>query len=84
VLGKIRDIRTPLLVIQGDRDGIVPESMARRVYEAASEPKRFYLIRGGDHNATYLVAGDAYWREWREFIEGLPPGGAGGSLRRGD
>lgn len=68
-LSKIGNIRVPLLLFQGDRDTIVPEKMARRLFEQANEPKVYYRIAGAGHNDTFHVGGPAYWRQWREFID---------------
>jgi hypothetical protein len=73
-LAKIGKAHTPLLILQGDRDRIVPEAMARQLFAAANEPKRFYLIKGADHNDTYDVGGQAYWGEWRRFLRGVATG----------
>ena len=70
-LAQIPLVKAPLLVFQGDRDSIVPESMARRLFDAANEPKRFHLIHGADHNDTYEWGGEAYWDAWRGFISSL-------------
>lgn len=43
-------VRSPVLVIAGALDRVVPPDHSRRLYEAASEPKRFVLIPDGDHN----------------------------------
>jgi len=68
-LSKITSLSSPLLIFQGDRDTIVPEKMARSLFEKAREPKRFYLIRGADHNDTYDVGGKEYWQVWKGFLE---------------
>src|SRR5262249_16306185 len=47
---KIGRYRGPLLQVHGDADTIVPISLARRLFEAANEPKRLVVIPGGDHN----------------------------------
>ncbi|PLX83832.1 MAG: hypothetical protein C0617_09900 [Desulfuromonas sp.] len=70
-LGKIGQVYVPLLLFQGDRDTIVPEKLARRVFRAANKPKTFHLIRGAGHNNTYDVGGEAYWEVWRGFLDGL-------------
>jgi len=72
-LSKIASLRSPLLIFQGDRDTIVPEKMARALFEKAGEPKEFHLIQGADHNDTYDVGGEAYWEVWKEFLEGIAP-----------
>jgi len=39
----------PLLVIQGDRDSIVPVHHAQRLYDAAREPKQLWIVPGAGH-----------------------------------
>jgi len=67
-LDKIGRIELPLLVFQGERDAIVKEKMARRLFERANHPKTFHLIPGAGHNDTYEKGGDAYWQAWRRFL----------------
>lgn len=66
----VRSIRVPLLVLHGDRDGIVPFEQGKQVFAAAPEPKRFYAISGADHNDTFVAGGEAYYDALRGFIEG--------------
>jgi len=76
-LGKIAGLRRPLLVLHGRRDDLVPFEQGRRLFEAAPEPKTFYAVDGAGHNDVYLTGGDAYWRALADFLDGLPPPGAG-------
>jgi fermentation-respiration switch protein FrsA (DUF1100 family) len=47
----------PLLVIHGKEDRIVPPVHARRLYNAAREPKELWLVPGAGHiQATHLAA----------------------------
>jgi len=47
----------PLLVIHGEEDRIVPPEHARRLYDAAREPKQLWLVPGAGHiQATHLPA----------------------------
>jgi len=71
-LGKIAAINSPLLILHGDRDQIVPEAMARQLFAAARSTKTFYLIAGADHNNTYDCGGSAYWQAWHHFLHSLP------------
>lgn len=48
---------TPLLLIHGLQDWLVPPSHARRLFAAAREPKALELIEGGLH-AEYMLAAD--------------------------
>jgi uncharacterized protein len=68
---KIRKIRTPLLVLHGDRDEVVPFTQGKMVFDAAPEPKRFFTIAGAGHNDTYLVGGERYFLQLQNFIDGL-------------
>ncbi|MGB6836581.1 MAG: alpha/beta hydrolase [Dehalococcoidia bacterium] len=70
-LAKIEKVATPLLVLHGDRDDVVPFGAGRKLFEAANEPKEFYTIRGAGHNDTYLVGGEEYFGVLRRFMENL-------------
>ena len=65
---RIAHVRCPVLVIAGDRDTIVPAEQSRRLYAAASEPKRFVLIAGADHNDFELLAGQRLLVEVKNFL----------------
>jgi len=56
-LDRIAAVTSPLLVIAGDRDSIVPSEQSRRLYDAATGPKTLVIVRGADHNDADLVAG---------------------------
>jgi len=66
---KIEKIKVPLLVLQGDRDDVVPYEHGKRVFEAAPEPKKFFTIPGAAHNDTYIVGGKRYFQQLKEFID---------------
>lgn len=74
-LAKIGKVRVPLLILHGDRDHIVPLRMGRTVFEAAPEPKDFYVIRGAGHNDTYVTGGGPYFLRLKSFLEDLFRGG---------
>jgi hypothetical protein len=69
-LSRLSKIKVPVLVVHGDRDGIVPIRLGRRLFDAAPGPKEWYEIKGADHNDTYVVGGPDYFRKLRETIEG--------------
>jgi hypothetical protein len=71
VLEKISKVKVPLLVLHGDRDGLVPYEQGQKVFAAARAPKEFYTIRGATHNDTYLVGGDAYFERLRGFVDSV-------------
>jgi hypothetical protein len=68
VIGKVA---APKLIIHGEHDEIIPLWMGKRLYEAASPPKEFYLIRGATHNDTYLIGGEDYFTRLKQFINNL-------------
>lgn len=45
----IENVKAPLLVMHGTRDGIIPFDQGRRLYEAASAPKRFLRLDDVGH-----------------------------------
>jgi uncharacterized protein len=63
---KIRDYHGPLFQSHGDRDSIVPLEFAKRLFDAANEPKQFLLVQGGDHND---FRPPEYYDKLREFLE---------------
>jgi|UniRef100_A0A7C5AKX7 fermentation-respiration switch protein FrsA (DUF1100 family) len=67
-LGKIGQVRAPVMVIHGSQDEVIPVDMGRRVYEAAPEPKELYIIPGAHHNDTYLVGGKTYVERLKRFV----------------
>ena len=66
---KVRLVKTPILVLHGDRDATVPFAQGKRVFEIASHPKKFHRIVGASHNDTFLVGGEEYYGALRDFIE---------------
>jgi len=65
---KISQINTPLLVMHGNKDSIVPFRFGKEIFDAANEQKEFFEIQGADHNNTYIIGGTAYFQRVREFI----------------
>lgn len=65
---RIGDVRAPVLVIAGRDDRIVPFEHGRRLFDAASEPKRFVAIDGADHNDPELFNGRRLLGEVERFL----------------
>ncbi len=51
--GKVGAIHCPKLFLHGSHDALIPVSMARRLFEAAAEPKRFIETPGGHGDAGF-------------------------------
>jgi uncharacterized protein len=54
---RIKQVRSPVLIIAGRRDGVVPAALSEELYEAAKEPKELLMFDGVDHNDYELLAG---------------------------
>lgn len=65
---QIRHVASPLLVVAGERDGIVPPAQSRELYETAAGSKRFVLIPGANHNDPELLMGDRFMKEVVQFL----------------
>lgn len=63
----VTKIKCPLLVIHGDRDEMIPDSMGRALYAAAPEPKKLWIVPGAGHNNLRVSAGEQYVEELRRF-----------------
>lgn len=61
-VNKVARIGSPLLVVHGSDDRLIPSDLGRRLYEAAAGRKRFMLVEGGSHHSTMAV-GQALYRE---------------------
>ena len=59
-IDKIARIHVPVLVIQGDRDMVVPPSHGKRIFAAANEPKYSLWVHGAGHNDVTFVAPREY------------------------
>lgn len=69
---KIHRIRSPLLIVHGTDDDVIPFSMGRQLFEAAPEPKYFAPIDGAGHNDLSLMPASAYWKTVRQLLDTLP------------
>jgi fermentation-respiration switch protein FrsA (DUF1100 family) len=59
-IGKIGKLRAPLLVIHGDRDRVINLRLGRELFDAAPEPKEFFLVPGAGHEDLPMIAGPRY------------------------
>jgi uncharacterized protein len=67
-VSKIKDVRGPKLIIHSPDDEVIPYAQARRLFEAAPEPKVFLEI-SGTHNEGYDVARSVYVLGIHEFLK---------------
>jgi fermentation-respiration switch protein FrsA (DUF1100 family) len=69
LIERLPKIAVPILVIHGDRDSIIPLELGKAVFEAAPQPKEFYLVPGADHNDLYVVGGATYFQRLKQFVQ---------------
>jgi uncharacterized protein len=63
-------VSTPVLMMHGDRDSVIPIGQGRALFEKIPGPKRFFTIRGGDHNDAAPPDPRAYWEAVGELVAG--------------
>ncbi len=59
---------TPLLLMHGKTDAIVPWTMSNDLYRAAHEPKQIWIAEGMDHTQVWAEMKDESRRRVMEFI----------------
>ena len=50
---KIKNIKTPILIMHGKMDNIVPQRMGLELFERANDPKFRYFPENDDHMMEY-------------------------------
>ena len=65
---KIKNIKSPILIMHGEVDKIVPFWMGKKMYELANEPKYYYFSKYDDHMMEY---NDEQLSELKKFINSL-------------
>jgi pimeloyl-ACP methyl ester carboxylesterase len=76
-ISRIGSLHVPKLIIHGDADTMVPPLMARRLYDAAPNPKQIAMIPGGGHENSAVVNATAYVAALNAFLAryDFKPGG---------
>lgn len=59
---RVRALEAPVWVAHGERDGVVPVALGRRVYEAARVKGELLLLPDAGHNDVAEAGGEDYWR----------------------
>ena len=69
------DFSSPVLVLHGRRDSIVPFALGRELFDRLDTPKRFVEIMGADHNDLIDASRPDYWTPVLEFVSSLRTSG---------
>lgn len=67
-LKKIKLLKSPLLMIHGGIDGIIPIWHGKKLYDEAVVPKEFYVVKNAGHNDVAVKASEEYWQTITNFI----------------
>ena len=59
-VSRVAGIGSPLLVVHGAQDQLIPPELGRRLFEAAANPKLFVEVEGGSHHNTNAVGQPQY------------------------
>lgn len=65
----VKNSSIPILFIHGTEDTTVPVENVYRLYEAASCPKRLYIVEGARHGEALWKEEKEYWKQVFTFIE---------------
>ena len=69
---KVAAIGSPLLVVHGTADPLIPARLGQQLFDAAREPKRLILVEGASHHNTQSKALAQYRQALHELF-GLNP-----------
>lgn len=64
----IRKVAAPLLILHGEQDRVIPVEQGKRVFAAASEPKRLELFPEGGHSDLF---DHGAWPKVEAFLDAL-------------
>lgn len=70
-LAKIARITSPLFIVHGSDDDVIPQAHGQGLFAAAREPKRFLSIAGAHHNDVLQIGGADYLAALNEFLRSL-------------
>jgi len=73
-LRRIERLESPLLVLHGERDEIVPCAHGRTLLDAAPDPKEMRVFPGLGHNDLVPLAGGAWAAAIASWWDGLASG----------
>ncbi len=59
---------TPLLIIHGTHDRVIPYAHGRRLYEAAENPKMMWTVDQGHHTSAFTTQGAIYRQKLTDYL----------------
>lgn len=68
-ISKIKSVSSPLLILHGSADDIIPVAMAKKLFAAASQPKQLVIIPEANHNGLPKFGDRQYLDSLQKFIQ---------------
>lgn len=68
-IAKIKN--TPLLIVHGDSDEVVPIEQGRELFGLANEPKTLFEVKGGSHGNSLARDAGAYRKRVLKWLDGV-------------
>ena len=68
-LTKIKSLQTPILILHGTADEVIPLFMSKELYAAAPEPKQLEIIERAGHNNLPEFNSQRYLLILKQFIQ---------------
>ena len=68
-ISKIKSLQTPLLILHGSADDIIPVAMAKELFATASQPKQLVIIPQANHNDLPEFGDRQYLSALQQFIQ---------------
>lgn len=65
---------TPLLVVHGTNDEVVPVSQGKQLYEAAGQPKTLFEVKSGRHGTALSKDDGEYRKKMLTWLDGVMKG----------
>jgi len=59
---------TPLLIIHGSADPVIPYHHGKRLFDLAGEPKQLWTVAGGEHTSAFMDASGGYRKKLADFF----------------
>ncbi|WP_108650240.1 alpha/beta hydrolase [Dongshaea marina] len=68
-IGKIENILSPVLIVHGDRDSVIPIHLGKKLFNKIKANKEFIEIDGAGHNNLSTTYAKSYWSVIQGFID---------------
>lgn len=72
-IDKVQRIGSPLLVVHGSDDEVIKPELGERLYDAASAPKEFIMVKGGNHHNASSLGFEQYQKALKDLFGIHPP-----------